>query len=165
MRTSRRRRTSSSAFSTTRASSRCMATPQRPLHSSTIRHPPSSSNMDPRRRLRCQVRRAPTLQRASFRACTPPQRVAIFLLCRLVAWDDVPLAARAVVTLSKALYERVLRDLLMERAEYAVELYEGAGSAWTCTKCGMLCRDRPHHGGRTISTCSGGRQHAECAAL
>lgn len=44
-------------------------------------------------------------------------------------------ARTAVVTLSKALYERVLRDLLVDRAEHAVELYEGSGSSWTCARC------------------------------
>lgn len=34
------------------------------------------------------------------------------------------------VTLNRSLYETVLRELLLERAEQTVELYEGSGSAW-----------------------------------
>lgn len=51
---------------------------------------------------------------------------------------DAAAAAVAVVTLSRALYERVLRDLLVDRAEHAVELYEGSGSSWTCARCGIV---------------------------
>jgi hypothetical protein len=42
--------------------------------------------------------------------------------------------APAGVTLSRNLYEAVLRSLLLERAEHSVELYEGAAASWTCTK-------------------------------
>lgn len=38
--------------------------------------------------------------------------------------------ATAGVTLNRSLYETVLRELLLERAEHTVELYEGSGSAW-----------------------------------
>ncbi|KAL0034692.1 hypothetical protein WJX77_003027 [Trebouxia sp. C0004] len=34
------------------------------------------------------------------------------------------------VTLNRSLYETVLRELLLERAEHTVELYEGSGAAW-----------------------------------
>ena len=36
----------------------------------------------------------------------------------------------AGVTLNHSLYEAVLRELLLERAEHTVELYEGSGAAW-----------------------------------
>ena len=36
----------------------------------------------------------------------------------------------AGVTLNRSLYETVLRELLLERAEHTVELYEGSGAAW-----------------------------------
>ncbi|KAL3140673.1 hypothetical protein ABBQ32_005238 [Trebouxia sp. C0010 RCD-2024] len=36
----------------------------------------------------------------------------------------------AGVTLNRSLYETVLRELLLDRAEHTVELYEGSGSAW-----------------------------------
>ena len=39
------------------------------------------------------------------------------------------------MALNRSLYERVLRDLLVERAEHTVELYEGAGAAWSLAKC------------------------------
>ena len=39
-------------------------------------------------------------------------------------------ACAAGVTLNRSLYETVLRELLLERAEHTVELYEGSGSAW-----------------------------------
>ena len=41
----------------------------------------------------------------------------------------------AGVTLNRSLYERVLRDLLVERAEHTVELYEGSGASWTLARC------------------------------
>ena len=36
----------------------------------------------------------------------------------------------AGVTLNRSLYETVLREVLLERAEHTVELYEGSGAAW-----------------------------------
>lgn len=39
------------------------------------------------------------------------------------------------MALNRSLYERVLRDLLVERAEHTVELYEGTGASWTVAKC------------------------------
>lgn len=41
---------------------------------------------------------------------------------------------RAGVTLNRSLYETVLRELLLERAEHTVELYEGSGAAWRKTR-------------------------------
>ncbi len=41
----------------------------------------------------------------------------------------------AGVTLNRSLYETVLRELLLERAEHTVELYEGSGSAWRKVRC------------------------------
>ncbi len=41
----------------------------------------------------------------------------------------------AGVTLNRSLYERVLRDLLVECAEHTVELYEGSGASWTLARC------------------------------
>ena len=38
------------------------------------------------------------------------------------------------VTLNKSLYERLLRDLLVERAEHTVELYEGSGASWNLAR-------------------------------
>jgi hypothetical protein len=32
------------------------------------------------------------------------------------------------------LFPGLLRELLIEQGEYYVELYEGAGSSWRCTK-------------------------------
>lgn len=39
------------------------------------------------------------------------------------------------MALNRSLYERVLRDLLVERADHTVELFEGAGSSWNVAKC------------------------------
>lgn len=36
----------------------------------------------------------------------------------------------AGVTLNRSLYETILRELLLERAEHTIELYEGSGAAW-----------------------------------
>lgn len=41
----------------------------------------------------------------------------------------------AGVTLNRSLYETVLRELLLERAEHTVELYEGSGAAWRRVRC------------------------------
>ena len=41
----------------------------------------------------------------------------------------------AGVTLNRSLYETVLRELLLERAEHTVELYEGSGAAWRKVRC------------------------------
>ncbi len=42
----------------------------------------------------------------------------------------------AGVTLSRGLFENVLRDLLVERAEYTVQLFEGSGTQWRKARCG-----------------------------
>lgn len=44
----------------------------------------------------------------------------------------------AAVTLNRALFERVVRDLLVVRGEHLVELYEGGGASWQRTKCAKL---------------------------
>ena len=41
----------------------------------------------------------------------------------------------AGVTLNRSLYETVLRELLLERAEHIIELYEGSGAAWRRVRC------------------------------
>lgn len=51
------------------------------------------------------------------------------------------------VTLNRSLYETVLRELLLERAEHTIELYEGSGAAWRKTRYASLkytksCRHR-----------------------
>ena len=40
----------------------------------------------------------------------------------------------AGVTLNRSLYETVLRELLVERAEHTVQLYEGTNTQWRKTK-------------------------------
>ena len=40
------------------------------------------------------------------------------------------------ITISYNLFPGLLRELLVERAEYSVEVYEGAGSCWRCVKRG-----------------------------
>ncbi len=50
-------------------------------------------------------------------------------------WKDAFSHGMAGVTLNRSLYERVLRDLLVERAEHTVELYEGSGASWTLARC------------------------------
>ena len=42
----------------------------------------------------------------------------------------------AGVSLSRGLFENVLRDLLVERAEYTVQLFEGSGMQWRKARCG-----------------------------
>ena len=41
----------------------------------------------------------------------------------------------AGVTLSRGLFENMLRDLLVERAEYTVQLFEGSGTQWRKARC------------------------------
>jgi DNA mismatch repair protein MSH2 len=40
----------------------------------------------------------------------------------------------AGLSLHRKLFETVLRDLLLERGDHTVELYEGSGSNWRLTK-------------------------------
>ncbi|KAJ3670194.1 hypothetical protein LUZ60_010518 [Juncus effusus] len=44
--------------------------------------------------------------------------------------------ALSSVTVSKNMFETILRDLLLERSDHTVELYEGSGSNWRLTKTG-----------------------------
>lgn len=53
---------------------------------------------------------------------------------------DISHYVAAGVTLNRSLYERVLRDLLVERAEHTVELYEGSGASWMLARCCCLFR-------------------------
>lgn len=46
---------------------------------------------------------------------------------------DSPIAAG--VTFNRNMYETILRELLVERAEHTVELYEGSGAAWRKVRC------------------------------
>ena len=39
------------------------------------------------------------------------------------------------VTLSRGLFENVLRELLVERAEHTVQLFEGSGVQWRKARC------------------------------
>jgi len=48
------------------------------------------------------------------------------------------------VTLNRSLYERVLRDLLVERADHTVELYGGTGASWTLEKCAKPGSNAPN---------------------
>ena len=41
----------------------------------------------------------------------------------------------AGITLNNNLFETVLRDLLVERAEFTVQIYEGSGTQWRKVKC------------------------------
>ena len=49
----------------------------------------------------------------------------------------------AGITLNTNLFETVLRDLLVERAEFTVQIYEGTGAQWRKAKCGA-CQTAPH---------------------
>ena len=40
----------------------------------------------------------------------------------------------AGITLNNNLFETVLRDLLVERAEFTVQIYEGSGTQWRKVK-------------------------------
>ena len=39
------------------------------------------------------------------------------------------------MTLSRGLFESVLRELLVERAEHTVQLFEGSGTQWRKARC------------------------------
>ena len=39
------------------------------------------------------------------------------------------------MTLSRGLFESVLRELLVERAEHSVQLFEGSGTQWRKARC------------------------------
>lgn len=45
----------------------------------------------------------------------------------------------AGVTLSRGLFESVLRELLVERAEHIVQLFEGSGTQWRKARCAPAC--------------------------
>lgn len=47
------------------------------------------------------------------------------------------------VTVSLNLFPSLLRELLVERGEHAVEVYEGAGSSWRCARCALHASPRP----------------------
>jgi DNA mismatch repair protein MSH2 len=47
------------------------------------------------------------------------------------------------VSLNRALFETVLRELLLERAEHTVEVYEGSGATWRLSKSGSPGRLGP----------------------
>ena len=49
---------------------------------------------------------------------------------------------RPGVTLNKNLFETALHFLLVESAEYHVQLFEGSGSSWRKTRCGAACYKR-----------------------
>ncbi|BBN08051.1 DNA mismatch repair protein MSH2 [Marchantia polymorpha subsp. ruderalis] len=40
------------------------------------------------------------------------------------------------VSISRSMYEGIIRDLLLERTDHSVELYEGSGSKWVMSKAG-----------------------------
>ena len=43
------------------------------------------------------------------------------------------------MTLSRGLFESVLRELLVERAEHTVQLFEGSGTQWRKARCAPAC--------------------------
>lgn len=53
----------------------------------------------------------------------------------------------AGVTLNRNLFETVLRHLLVESAEYSVQMFEGSGSQWRKTRHApdLACGDQPVH--------------------
>lgn len=72
----------------------------------------------------CLVRLSSSTLRQYASMHTPS--LAVHLVCILqhcYCWA-------AGVTLNRSLYETVLRELLLERAEHTIELYEGSGAAW-----------------------------------
>ncbi|GMN68897.1 hypothetical protein TIFTF001_037947 [Ficus carica] len=51
-------------------------------------------------------------------------------------WVVVQTASPALYIVSKNMFQTIARDLLLERTEYPVELYEGSGSNWRLVKSG-----------------------------
>lgn len=45
-----------------------------------------------------------------------------------------PVGSLSSVSISRNMFEVILRDLLLERTDHTVELYEGSGGNWRCTK-------------------------------
>lgn len=74
----------------------------------------------------CRPRTQQVLLRA---ACIATLRMAVSSVPA-----DGSIFAAAGVTLNRSLYERVLRDLLVERAEHTVELHEGSGASWSLAR-------------------------------